>query len=332
MSGRKQIVRLNGALSKPISVTTGVPQGSHLGPLLFIIFINDIKGRIIFCKVLLFADDLKLFWAITCLADCQMLQADLHAIFAWSIENDLHFNLEKCSFITFSRSSTTIQFNYTLAGTELGRADTIKDLGIIHDKRLNFHSHLESVSSKAHRALGFISRNTKEFGDKDTIKYLYQTLVLPHLTYCCQIWSPQVLYRKKILESAQHRFVRSFLYRFSTPMDWTDHVFQPRLAELRLPTISSRHTSLGNSFVFNTLNGRVNSQPIIDMFKPRHVSYSLRNPHLLELDPNYNANYLVYSAKYRLSRSWNELPAGTRATDSKEKFNEANKKICCRYS
>ena len=124
---------------------------------MFIIFINDIKARIIFCKVLFFADDLKLFWVITCLADCLKLHVDL--------QYDLHFNPEKFSFI--SQSTTAISFNYTLAVTDLGRVNTVNDLGIIHDKILNFHSHLESVASKDHRALEFISRNTKEFMDKN---------------------------------------------------------------------------------------------------------------------------------------------------------------------
>ena len=110
-----------------------MPQGSHLGPLLFIIFINDITLLCMFSLLLLFADGIKLFLKLTALSDCQKLQADLVNLFHWSLMNDLPFNVEKCSFITFSRSSLITEYDYVLDGTFLQRVKLIKDLGILHE-------------------------------------------------------------------------------------------------------------------------------------------------------------------------------------------------------
>lgn len=325
LNDRIQIVRLNGTYSDPIKVSSGVPQGSHLGPLLFLIFINDITHTAMFSSMLLFADDLKLYRKITDLADCLKLQADLTALFSWSIQNDLPFNIKKCSFISFTRSSSFVAFEYNLDGTALQRVNLIKDLGVLHDAALKFDDHLDMVNSKAHNTLGFIIRNTKDFRNKETLLYLYKTLVLPHLTYCSQIWSPYTKNRIKILESSQHRFVRYFLYKFGSPMDWFDHNFQPKLEELNLPTIASLHISLSNKVVFKSLNGLFNSSIINDMFVIRNVPYNIRNPLLLEIDSSFNADYLIKTSKTRMSRNWNNLPLQIRTLNCIREFDSRNK-------
>ena len=138
-------------------------------------------------------------------------------------------------------------------------------------------------------------RNTKEFKNKGAILHLYKSLVVSQLTYCSQIWSPYTVNRIKILESSQHRFVRQFLYRLGKPMDWFDHNFQPKLKELKLPTIASVHEALSNKIVFKSLNGHINSEKFNKMFKVRNVPYILRNPMLLEITPSFNANYLMWT-------------------------------------
>ena len=117
--------------------------------------------------------------------------------------------------------------------------DVINDLGVIHDRSLNFHAYLETASSKAHRAFGFIARNTKEFTSNETVLHLYKTLVVPHLTYCCKIWSLCFQEKLEILESVQYKFVRNLLYRYSTPMYWHNNYFLPHLERLKLSSIGS---------------------------------------------------------------------------------------------
>lgn len=323
---RTQIVRLNGSLSKPIQVSSGVPQGSHLGPLLFNLFINDITQVIVFSSCLLFADDLKVYKPIKFSSDLFQLQADITALYYWSIENDLPFNIEKCCFISFSRTDPNYFLNYSVNGEPLRKVISINDLGVLHDQALNFHSHLDMVSAKAHNVLGFITRNTKEFSNINAILYLYKSLVLPLLTYCSQIWTPYTQNRIKILESAQHRFVRYISYKSGHPMSRLDHEFSARLSHLNLSTISSIHTSLDNKFVFKSLNGCIRSEQIINMFRVRDLSYNLRNPNLLEIDTSFNTNYLINSPAIRLARNWNQLPLNIRTLNNLRFFDLENKK------
>ena len=122
------------------------------------------------------------------------------------------------SSITFSRLSIEISFSYELAGNELVKIKNINNLCIIHHKKFNFYAHLEASSLKAHSSLffmnlavEFISPNTKKFINKEMIKNIKS-----HFTYCCQSWFSHLATRKKIVESAEHSFLRNYSSRFST--------------------------------------------------------------------------------------------------------------------
>ena len=181
LSVRKQIVRLRGYDSRSVSVTSGVPQGSHLGPRLFIIFINDIAQNIKHCKLLIYADDVKLFRAIDSPLDFSAMQRDLIAIRDWVTANHLRLNVQKCQFISFYKSAQQPQFAYELYDEPLQRVSSLSELGVIFYQRLSFREHLEFAVSKAHRSLGFLMRNTKEFCNPVSLIYLYRALVLPGL-------------------------------------------------------------------------------------------------------------------------------------------------------
>ena len=159
---RSQLVRLRGYVSDEVNVTSGVPQGSHLGPLLFIIFINDITRTVKNCKVLIYADDVKLYRIVSSPLNSSAIQRDLVAIQHWATTNDLRLNILKCQIISFTKSAHPFAFGYELYGEPLQRVSSISDLGIICDQRLSFREHLDDVS-KASRTLGFSMRNTREF-------------------------------------------------------------------------------------------------------------------------------------------------------------------------
>ena len=135
---KKQIHKLF-ILSRKFIAPLGVPQGSHLGPLLFSIFINDLPFIIEFSKILLFADDIKLFLEISCERDCLRVQSDLNNIMEWCKANLLFLNFEKCLTISFSKHSNNIVFNYSFNSNSIcKRVNTIKDLGIIFDSKVTF--------------------------------------------------------------------------------------------------------------------------------------------------------------------------------------------------
>ncbi|XP_046683634.1 uncharacterized protein LOC124369626 [Homalodisca vitripennis] len=152
---RKLQVRFHSALSKEFIATSGVPQGSHLGPTLFNIYINDITRRLSF-NHLLFADDLKLYAKVTTHQDAINLQEDLNRVEEWCLENSMALNLDKCVCITFHRTVSPIKLDYSLSGITLSRVTTVKDLGVTITSTLNWDAHVQSACSQTLRKLGLI--------------------------------------------------------------------------------------------------------------------------------------------------------------------------------
>lgn len=153
LNNRSQLVAIKGFFSSPVSITSGVPQGSHLGPLLFIMFVNDIVDRIT-CPCLLYADDLKIFTEVNSINDCQMLQNDLRSLSEWCTINKMSLNVGKCFIVSFTRRrSNKIIYTYTLNEKTLDRKSVAKDLGILFDSELSFRDHYELITKRS-RQLG----------------------------------------------------------------------------------------------------------------------------------------------------------------------------------
>ena len=148
LSGRTQRVVVEGVASRWSPVTSGVPQGSILGPLLFIIFINDLPDVVQHgTETAMYADDTKLQHKITSTDDCKCLQQSLTNLNSWSTQNNIRFNVSKCKVFTVVRKRTPVIYEYKLGTETLTRADSEKDLGVITSSRLSWELHVNSVST-----------------------------------------------------------------------------------------------------------------------------------------------------------------------------------------
>jgi len=164
LSDRKQFVKIFGIESQVLNTPSGVPQSSHLSPLLFTLFINDIKKVIRDSKFLLFADDLKLLLEIRSIHDCLLLQIDLCALDAWAINIGLDLNVSKCCSKSFYKGRIHLEFICLLCGTFLAiEGNTVKYLGVLYDSNFNFHNNIDATCCKALKALGFLKRVCNEF-------------------------------------------------------------------------------------------------------------------------------------------------------------------------
>ena len=123
---------ISGPASTWLPVKSGVPQGSILGPLLFLLFINDLPNVIQYCKVDLFADDAKMYKKVVTEEDCVNLQKDLDSVYQWSIKWGLSFNVSKCKLICVTRSKKLVLFNYNVNGDVLECVNEMSDLGVIY--------------------------------------------------------------------------------------------------------------------------------------------------------------------------------------------------------
>ena len=208
LSDRKQSVILNGSHSSWQNVSSGVPQGSVLGPLLFIIFINDIDLAVDTLHTALskFADDTKGVRQIITDEDAQQLQKDLDNLFKWSIDWQMLFNLDKCHILHLGKSNPC--HTYTLNGHSLEAVNEEKDLGVIIDSTCTPSKQVGAAALKGNQVLGQLLR-AFTYRDHDVFIMLYKQYVRPHLEYCIQAWSPWLKQDAETLENVQRRAVNS---------------------------------------------------------------------------------------------------------------------------
>jgi hypothetical protein len=205
LTDRWQRVKVEGELSEQVRVTSGVPQGSTIGPLLFLIFINDLAMKPMLNELVLFADDIKLFGCATNRRDRARLQMDIDTVMEWSKANRLQLAESKCMVLRLGKRNN--KYVYNIGGEKLPDTTTIKDLGVWVDDRLSFASHMRMKIKEANVVarnikLNFSSRN------RDIMIRLFKTFVRPKLEYCDVVWSPSAAGLSMDIERVQRRFTK----------------------------------------------------------------------------------------------------------------------------
>ena len=182
-------------------VCSGVPQGSVLGPILFLIYINDLPEAIT-SEVRLFADDTALYLTIEGEKDSATLQHDLDKLFVWERQWDMEFNPSKCQVIQVTGSRKPINANYVLETVTCARY-----LGVDISSGLSWRSHIDRVTGSATKTLNFVRRNikTKHPGVREMT---YSTLVRPQLEYAAAVWDPHTKGKTQQVEKVQRRAAR----------------------------------------------------------------------------------------------------------------------------
>lgn len=266
LSKRSASVKLGTVKSDPFCISSGVPQGSHLGPLLFVLFVNDLCSELESLKSM-YADDMKIFRVVSSPVDCCALQADVDKVLIWCERNGMEVNIQKCNIITFSRIRAPILFEYSMQSCTLKRVSTIKDLGITLDNKLRFNEHISSVIAKAYAVLGVIIRNTRDFNDIYCLKTLYISLVRSLLEYGVVVWSPYHAVQIDRIERVQKCFVRFALRRLPWRNRFRLPAYENRCALISLPTLATRRTYLQRLFVFDLLENNVDCPDILEKLR-----------------------------------------------------------------
>lgn len=238
---RKQFVMYRGFCSKNIVVDSGVPQGSNLGPLMFLIFINDITSCVKNSRILMYADDLKIFKNIESIDDCHLLQSDINNLVTWSKSN-LKFNVKKCAVMTYTRKTGPgiLNFNYNMDGAVLCRKSTFKDLGVVFDSKLYFSDHVLATCKAAYSVLGFIHRSSSFLKNINSIKLLFCSLVRSRLEYASVVWYPHQVYLLNMIETIQKKFLRLLYFKtfgyftFDVPYSQLLQIFEMSSLENRM--------------------------------------------------------------------------------------------------
>jgi ribonucleases P/MRP protein subunit RPP40 len=244
LTGRRQRVAIQGSLSDWKPVTSGVPQGSVLGPVLFLVYINDLDSDIL-NELLKFADDSKLYGRANDSSDHSSIQNDLNKLGRWAVKWQMTFNVEKCKVIHFGNKNKL--HKYFLNGQALSDTDEETDLGVIITSDLKASSQCRNTYKKASRILGMINR-TIRFKDRDILLSLYKSLVRPLLEYSTPAWSPHYIKDKELLERVQHRFTRMF-YRLKSLK------YEERLVELGIWSLEERRNRADLIEAFKIIKG-----------------------------------------------------------------------------
>ena len=219
LSGRSQRVMLGGVASEYAHVTSGVPQGSVLGPVLFIIYVNDIPDCVD-CSVSMYADDTLVYQVVNNLTEQVRFQQNIMALETWSQEWEMPFNLKKCSCMSFSPTSTRNSSHsalYNLCDHPIEWTAQNKYLGVTLQDNLKFGLHVKDKIKKASQAMGMVRRSLAN-APKKCKKQAYVALVRPHLEYASSVWDPYTrgdIYKLEMIQNKAIRFIQNLHGRVS---------------------------------------------------------------------------------------------------------------------
>jgi hypothetical protein len=310
LTNRKQRVLVNGKESSWRDVTSGIPQGSVLGPLLFVAYINDMPDCVL-SPVFLFADDTKIFRQIETIDDHKIFQDDLDNLVTWSNRWLLCFHPAKCKVMTIGEDG---DYAYTMTGpdgrtTELLRTRSEKDVGVTFDPELRFEDDMNNRIMKASSIMGVI-RRTYSFLDSKSFKYLFIALVRPHVEYGAPIWQPKLKKNIAALESVQRRATRQI-------QGFKNLEYEERLAALDLPSLRFRRLRGDMIEAYKILSGKYDDS----LEHPLHLAQSHTRGHSLKLvKPRATTSIRANVFSHRIVNNWNSLPEEVVTADSINSF------------
>lgn len=305
---RTQRVVINGESSSNANVTSGVPQGTVLGPLLFLIYINDIPDRVK-SHLRLFADDSYLYRIIDSEHDTVQLQNDLDELIKWEKDWSMEFHPDKCKLLRITNKLNQIKSDYHMHGHKLATVDTAKYLGVLLNKKISWKPHVDAICKKANKTRAFLQRNLKGC-QRDVKSQCYKTYVRPIVEYASVVWDPagegnqQLRYQVEMVQRRAARFVTG---------DWREtSSVSDMVKKLGWETLEVRRQQSRLLFLHKYCHKIVDiPETIAVRARGVNINYQTINP-ILRCYNNYFAPATV--------RQWNSLPSHIRNESDPTKF------------
>jgi ribonuclease P/MRP protein subunit RPP40 len=309
---------VNGEVSHWENVLSGIPQGSVLGPLLFIIYVNDLVE---YCgddvQLFLFADDAKLYNHITCTHDTDVLQEHVNRFTQWTDKWLVKINITKCkvmSFLQRSKAHDADVANYTMKDTILESVGAIKDIGVQFDPFLLFGQHVSEKVNTAYSMLGIIKRNFKHVS-KDCFLMLYKSMVRSHLEYANCVWTPKRKGDQDKLEKVQRRATKIVPELSGKP-------YHCRLKILKLPTLKYRQVRGDMIEMYKLVTGKydISCMLHLDFYDPLTATVSTRGNRYKLTQHHCKYDLRRHYFTNRVTPIWNSLPDSVVTAESVNSF------------
>ncbi len=304
--GRTQFVEIDGKLSNPLTSVCGVPQGSTLGPLLFLLYINDMPNCSDMLNFRLFADDTKIFLSDSDLAEIQStLNSEIPKLNSWLSVNRLSLNVTKTKFILYKSPNKNEDFdlNISLANANIERVKHKKYLGLIFDETMSWKSHIEYITQKISSSIGVLYR-LKNYVNSNILRQVYYSIAFSHLNYGISSWGSAPPTNLNDLQCKQNHCIR-VVYDLDRMCNRNNMYFSNKLLKINeiyhfqcLKFIHKFH----NNNIAPAFNSYFTYASDVHSYNTRYATNS--NFHL----PIIHNSFGLRSPSYTGSRLWSQLP------------------------
>jgi len=321
LEGRVQRVTVDGCQSEPVHVKSGVPQGSVLGPMLFLIYLNDISTVVSGSTLRCFADDTRIMKSIGGEMDMQILQRDLDSVTEWSLRNNMKLHTDKFEFLLHGVSRDPLMhhlpftadiLSYSTSAGLLKPMSSVKDLGVLVHSDLTWSGHIATIAENAKRKAAWVF-SVFRTRDRGVMVTLYKSMVRSLLEYCCPLWNPTKIQDIQVLEGVQ----RSFTRRISEckGMDYWQ-----RLQYLGLSSLQRRRERYSILHMWKIMHGLVSNDLKIRFTTGGRLGVRAVVPKLTKLSTM--AKQTAYDGSFAVMgpRLWNCLPAKLNQIDEFQVF------------
>ena len=317
LTGRNQFVAYTNSNSITQEMECGVPQGSVLGSLLFIIYTNDLSNALRYCRCVLFADDTTLYYSSRDLAIAvRHITTDLENLTEWFKSNKLALNIAKTNFMLISKkhpkpNDDTI--NLSLANKTINKVTSTKFLGMMIDHKLNWEVHLNYTKNKMSSGL-YVLNKSKHVLDQNHLRILYFSLIHPYLNYGSVLWGSaqhKSVHRLAIMQNKAMRVIQNLKYNASAKLQLKkllpiDQLYQQQLGKLMF----MHHNS--------TLPPQIKKIFIINNAVHHHNTRHSNDPHI----PQHSSRMVVSSFIHKAQEIWYRIPQDIKESQTNKSFNK----------
>lgn len=316
LSGRTQCTAIEGTLSSFSKITCGIPQGSIIGPLAFLIYINDLPNCMSHCKVNMFADDTGMYYASNSIDDIvKCMNYDLNNGNNWLQSNKLTVNADKCEFMLIGsrqrlaniKESDNLKIN--INGVDIKRVHECKHLGVIIDDNLTWNQQIDNIRKKCLKGMFMLKQCKSNHIPKNLLTTVYNAIVVPHLDYCNIVWANCGSTVSRKLQVIQNRAARIICgAKWDTPSIQV-------LSQLNWNTLATRQNNSMLTQIYKILHSL--APPYLnEIFKHVEHKYNFRQSKYNVNIPKPRTEYKKRSLAYRGAIEWNKIAGDLQSSNS----------------